>query len=52
MAKTIEATPTLKGKAAERFAKRLEEAPTKEKKEFLNKAKVVYKTIQSNTKYY
>lgn len=34
MAKTIEATPTLKGKAAECFAKRLKEVLQKKKKNF------------------
>lgn len=50
MAKKIEATPTLSGKDAECFAKRLKKTPTKEKREFLDKARSVYKTIQSNQK--
>ena len=50
MARNIKPTPTLYGKDADRFAKRLKERPTAEKKKFLHKAYTIYKTIQSNPK--
>jgi len=42
LAKPISPTPILKGKDAERFLKRMEKPPTKEKKEFLKKAVKAY----------
>jgi len=50
MAKAIRATPTLSGKCAEKFAERLNQPPTEEKKEFLKRSREVYRIINSNSK--
>lgn len=49
MAKAIRATPTLKGKYADKFAERLNKPPSEEKKEFLKRAREVHKIISSNS---
>jgi hypothetical protein len=48
MAKPINATPTLKGECADRFAENLRKPPTAEKKQYLKDAKEVYKKIEAN----
>jgi hypothetical protein len=48
MAKAINATPILSGKSADKFVARLNEPPSQEKKEFLAKAREIYKIVQSN----
>ena len=48
MAKHINATPTLKGRAADCFAENLNKPPSAEKKDFLLRAREVYKKIESN----
>ena len=50
MAKAIAATPTLSGKAADRFVQNLDKPVTEEKKRFLRQSKKVYKVIKENSK--
>ncbi|BDZ71959.1 hypothetical protein [Methanobacterium petrolearium] len=49
MAKTIAATPTLSGKAADRFVRNLDKPVTLEKKKFLEESRKVYRTIKANS---